>query len=111
MEIILSTEELALAKKMGTALKTARIKSHQTQDDFGARIGVSRWTLAEMENGNVKVSLSSWIKASNLLGLLGTWGNVFIPEKDPFAEFDETQLKLNRQPKRVRKRKNDANSR
>jgi len=96
MRIILLPEEKETVRKLGLCLKSARLKSNQTLVEFGARIGVSRWTVSQMEKGNPHVSLAGWIKAGNLLGLLDTWSHVLEAPADPFAEYDRARLEEER---------------
>ena len=100
MKIIFDANEAALAQRLGLALRNARIKAGQTQDKLAARIGISRWTVAAMENGNTKVSLAAWIKASGLLGLLEGWDTVLKEPDDPFARYDRQQAARNELIKR-----------
>jgi len=109
MQISLLLSENEVGKKMGLLLKKARLKSNQTLAELGARIGVSRWTVAQMEKGNPNVSLAAWIKVSSLLGLLDTWQGVLQPPEDPFAAFDRAREEEARLIKaRVGKKKKPA---
>ena len=104
MKISLEVNEQDIITRLGFALRAARIKARQTQDEFAARIGVSRWNVAAMEKGDPKVSLAAWIKASNLLGLLAGWDSVLQEPEDPFARYDQEQAIKNQLVKRrVRK--------
>lgn len=88
---------------MGTALRAARIKARQTQDELAARIGVTRWTVAAMEKGDPKVSIAAWIKASSLLELLDGWNSVLQEPDNPFARYDRKKEAEDWQRRRVRK--------
>ena len=104
MKIFLDLDEQNVAQRLGLALRSARIKAEQTQDELAARIGVSRWTLAAMEKGDPKVSLAAWIKVSGLLGFLVGWDSVLQESEDPFARYDQEQVMKNGLMKRrVRK--------
>jgi len=110
MKVLLGQEEQPVAQRIGLALRSARIKAGQTQDELAARIGVTRWTIASMESGDPKVSLAAWIKASNLLGLLKTWEEVMVEPEDPFEAYDKAQEETRRLANtRVRKRNAPAN--
>lgn len=91
MKLKLTAEEQKTVQRMGLALRAARIEAGQTQDEFAARIGVSRWTVAAMEKDGSKVSLGAWLKAGTLLDLMDSWDNVFQKEDDPFARYDREQ--------------------
>lgn len=103
MKIVLGANEQNIVQRMGLALRAARIKAKQTQDELAARIGVTRWTVAAMENGDPKVSLAAWIKASGLVELLAGWDSVLQEEEDPFARYDREQAAKNKIRTRVRK--------
>lgn len=108
MQIYLSLAEKDTIERLGVALKKARIRAGQTHEELAARIGVSRWTVSQMEKGRAGVSLASWIKATALLGLLETWAGVLEPPPDPFAEYDDAKKSREAILKaRVRKRRSD----
>ncbi|OGR01087.1 MAG: hypothetical protein A2511_00505 [Deltaproteobacteria bacterium RIFOXYD12_FULL_50_9] len=91
MKIQLLVQEKYTVQQLGVALKKARLAAGQTHEDFAARIGVSRWTVSQMEKGNPGVALAAWIKAAGLLGLLDTFNGVLAPPPDPFDEYDAAQ--------------------
>ncbi len=96
-------EERLMMETLGLRLKEARIRSRQTQDELGARIGVSRQTLARMEKGDPTVSIGNWITASSILGLLDTWQGILKEPENPFEEYDRKRQHLERLKKaRVR---------
>ncbi len=104
MKIFLEIDEQDVAQHLGLALRSARIKAEQTQDELAARIGVSRWTFAAMEKGDPKVSLAAWIKVSGLLGLLAGWDSLLQEPEDPFVRYDQEQAAKDKLMKRrVRK--------
>ncbi|MCD6388008.1 MAG: helix-turn-helix transcriptional regulator [Desulfobulbaceae bacterium] len=104
MKIALGENEQAVIERMGLGLRAARIKAEQTQDELAARIGVTRWTVAAMENGDPKVSLAAWIKVSGLLESLEGWDSVLRESENPFAKYDRDQAEKNKLLKtRVRK--------
>ncbi len=104
MKITLDVDEKVIVERLGLALRTARLKDGQTQDELAIRIGVSRWTIAAMENGDQKVSLAAWVKASGLLDLLDGWESVLQEPEDPFARYDQKHAAKNKLIKtRIRK--------
>lgn len=106
MKISMLPTEHDLARRLGLLLKRARLQANHTLVEFGARIGVSRWTAAQMEKGNPNVSLAAWIKASSILGLLDTWEGVLEAPQDPFAVYDRAREEEDRLVRaRARKKK------
>ncbi len=106
MKIQLLAQEKYTVQRLGVALKKARLEAGQTHEELAARIGVSRWTVSQMEKGHPGVALAAWIKAASLLGLLDTFDGVLAPPPDPFNEYDasrKTQKDLLKA--RVRKKK------
>ncbi len=100
---MLEKKEQNVVQRMGKALRAARIEARQTQDELAARIGLTRWTVAAMENGDAKVSLAAWIKATALLDFLEGWDSVFKEEQDPFVRYDREQAEKIKIKSRVRK--------
>ena len=86
------------------SLKKIRLAANQTHEELAARIGVSRYSVAEMGRGGPGVSLAAWIKTSSLLGVLNSWDTVLVEEENPFEEFDQKQ-KHTTQLQRARVRK------
>lgn len=103
MKIMLEKKEQNVVQRMGKALRAARIEARQTQDELAARIGLTRWTVAAMENGDAKVSLAAWIKAAALLDFLEGWDSIFKEEQDPFVRYDREQAEKIKIKSRVRK--------
>lgn len=91
MKIQLLAQEKNTIEQLGGALKKARLAAGQSHEALAARIGVSRWTVSQMEKGHPGVSLAAWVKAGSLLGLLETFNGVLAPPPDPFKEYDAVQ--------------------
>lgn len=101
----LNQDEKEFSRALGRRLRQARIERRQTQADLGARAGISRQLVAQMEQGAVSVSLAKWIQVSSALGLLDTWHQALEIPVDPFIEYDTRQQQLSKLHKtRVRKR-------
>lgn len=101
----LNQDEKEFFRDLGTRLRRARIERRQTQADLGARAGISRQLVAQMERGAGSVSLDKWIQVSSALGLLDTWRQALEIPVDPFVEYDTRQQQLSKLRKtRVRKR-------
>ena len=107
MKIQLLPNEKNVVERLGITFKKARLRAGQTHEELAARIGVSRWTVSQMEKGAPGVSLGAWIKVSNILGLLESWNGVMELPPDPFAEYDAARkTRQDLLKARVRKRKN-----
>ncbi len=89
-----SDSERNLLEKIGLRLREARIAKNDTQEEFSARIGVSRNILGKMEKGDPSVAFGRWLKAASCLGLLETFANCFEQEADPFEVFDLQQSRV-----------------
>jgi len=98
-------DEKALLERLGSALKRARLNKNQTHAELGARIGVSRWTVAKMESGDPRTALGTWLLASKMLSLLETWDGVLDQPEDPFEAHDSARVELERLRKRRAKKK------
>lgn len=106
MKIILLAQEKNIIEQLGAALKKARLAANQTHEELAARIGVSRWTVSQMEKGHPGICLAAWVKASSILGLLDSFNGVLAPPPDPFKEYDAARKSREDLLKaRVRKRK------
>lgn len=100
-----TAEEEQLVKRLGLALKKARLAANQTHEEFASRVGVSRWTIAEMERGNPRVGIGTWVAASRFLGLLETWDGVFALPENPFEAYDRARQDAERLAKSRARRK------
>jgi transcriptional regulator with XRE-family HTH domain len=49
-----------MLERMGALLKKERLRRKESQETFGARVGVHRHTLAKMERGNPEVRIEAW---------------------------------------------------
>ncbi len=101
----LNQDEKKFSRVLGLRLRQARVERRQTQAELGARAGISRQLVAQMEQGAVSVSLKKWLQVSSALGLLDTWQQALEIPVDPFVEYDTRQQQLSKLRKtRVRKR-------
>ncbi len=93
-----------IINSMGLQMRKARQLKNDRQKDLAARMGVSRLTVMKMEKGAAeahRIPLETWLKASEHLGLLDTWGEVMKTQADPFEVYD----------KKIRKEENIRKSR
>ncbi len=94
-----------ICQLLGVRLRKARILKNETQETLGVRAGVSRQLIGRMERGDASVVLETWLKVSDVLGLLETWQNVLEITLDPFEEFDRKVHEEEFKKKRVRLKK------
>jgi transcriptional regulator with XRE-family HTH domain len=87
----MTAEEYELLAELGLRLRKARVARQMTQEELGARAGLSRQTIVHMERGEPSVGLGKWIKISSLLGLAPTWHPALVLPADPFDEYDRRQ--------------------
>ena len=79
---------LAAARKLGDAIRQARLARNRTREDFAERARISAPTLDRLERGDVAVRMGAWLSAletSNLLHLLDA---VSRPESDTLGELE-----------------------
>ena len=79
---------LAAARKLGNAIRQARLARNRTREDFAQRARISAPTLDRLERGDVAVRMGAWLAAletSNLLHLLDGVSN---PESDTLGELE-----------------------
>jgi transcriptional regulator with XRE-family HTH domain len=89
--ISISHEETNLLKKLGVRLRKARIKRGDTQEQFGARVDISRNIISQMEHGDPAVAFGRWLKAASCVGLLDTFALALFQEENPFEQYDKEQ--------------------
>jgi transcriptional regulator with XRE-family HTH domain len=78
-------------KEIGQRVAKARIAYGDSQEDLASRLGVSRYTVAKMENGHPGTKLGMLLKAANILGCLETFENCMKLPPDPFKAYDQQQ--------------------
>ena len=77
--ILLTTTEENVLQKLGSSIKSARIKKGITATSMAAQMDATRVTLSSIEDGLPSVSMGHYIKALSVLGLEGLLKN-FINE-------------------------------
>lgn len=55
--------------ELGDRLRIARLRRHVLQRELAARVGVSRETIARLEQGDPRVSLAVLVRSLTVLGL------------------------------------------
>ncbi len=80
------------AARLGEHLRAGRRRRFpaDTQGDFARRVGVSRYTYQKMEQGDPRVSLGSYLRAADLLGILEQVVAGFEPPRPSLFERRES---------------------
>jgi transcriptional regulator with XRE-family HTH domain len=94
----------SIVDQLADRLRSARLARNESQEVFGARIGLTRQTYSKMEKGAVSVPIGYWLAASEILGRLQTWQVVLAEQEDLFEQFESKKVKRQRAG-RKRKRK------
>lgn len=92
--------EMAL-KKLGSNLKTARLRRNLTIEEAGQKIGTSRFAVADAEKGKPSASVATYAALLWAYGLIDQLADLATPDKD---EEGKT-LSLNREPSRASHRR------
>ncbi len=82
---------LAAARKLGDAVRQARLARNRTREDFAQRARISAPTLDRLERGDVAVRMGAWLAAletSNLLHLLDV---VSDPDSDTLGKVERAR--------------------
>ncbi len=80
-----------ILQQLGNRLQAARLQRNESQELFGARLGLTRQSYAKMEKGLGTVSIGTWLEASEILGRLDTWNEVLAEPDDLFERFEQQQ--------------------
>jgi ribosome-binding protein aMBF1 (putative translation factor) len=87
-------------RKLGSDIKTARLRRRLGQPELAAAAGVSARTVRRLESGDDGVAVGSVLAVLWGLGLLSTVQAVANPDQDDHGKI----LEQSRLPKRVRQR-------
>jgi ribosome-binding protein aMBF1 (putative translation factor) len=68
--------------RLGRDIRTARLRRNWRLDDLAARMGVSRFTVADVERGKPGTSAAAYLGALWALGLLDQLSPVADPDHD-----------------------------
>lgn len=83
-------------EQLADRLKKARLARNESQEVFGARLGLTRQTYSKMEKGVPSVPIGYWLAASEILDRLQTWQEVLAEKEDLFEQFQRKKLKRKR---------------
>jgi len=90
--------------QLADRLRSARLARNESQEVFGARIGLTRQTYSKMEKGAVSVPIGYWLAASEILGRLQTWQGVLGEQEDLFQQFESKKVKRQRASRKRKKK-------
>ena len=93
-------------KRLGRNIRTSRLRRKLRITDVAARMGVSRFTVADLEKGKPGTSMAAYAGALWALGLLDRMDAVADPERDEEGKALESARNPKEAPRR-RKLDND----
>ncbi len=97
----------ASLKKLGSNIKTARLRRVITMQELAEKVGVSRQIIAAIEKGNATTSIGSYIKTLWMLNLLDDLHYVADPDND---EEGKTLERINRPSKAVKSQRQELDN-
>jgi transcriptional regulator with XRE-family HTH domain len=92
-------------KKLGSDLKTARLRRNITAEEAAQKIGTSRFAVADAERGKPSVSVAVYAALLWAYGLIDRFSDLADPNKDE----EGARLALAREPLRARHRRRLSN--
>ena len=101
---MINTNTEALLAQLADRLRKVRLARNESQEAYGARIGLTRQTYSKMEKGVASVPIAYWLAASEILGRLQSWHEVLAEKEDLLAPIEQKPEKRQRaSSKRARK--------
>lgn len=91
---------------LGKNIRIARLRRNMRLSDMAERVGVSRYTMADIEKGKPSASMGSYMGALWVLGLIGDMRLIADPDRD----IEGKALESGRSPKTAAKRKKDLDN-
>jgi transcriptional regulator with XRE-family HTH domain len=98
-EALPSAVEEALIR-LGSNIRTARLRRRLTREDLARRIGISRQVLAQIEKGKPTTAVAAYLGALWALGLLNQLKDVADPDRDEEGKILERMRSPQTAPKR-----------
>lgn len=98
-EALPSAVEEALIR-LGSNIRTARLRRRLTREDLARRIGISRQVLAQIEKGKPTTAVAAYLGALWALGLLNQLKDVADPDRDEEGKVLERMRSPQTAPKR-----------
>jgi transcriptional regulator with XRE-family HTH domain len=90
-----------ILNRLGSNIRTARLRRKLPMEELAERIGISRQVLADIENGKPTTGIAAYLGALWALGLLRDMQDVADPDRDEEGKI----LERSRSPKTAPKRK------
>lgn len=87
-------------KRLGRNIRTARLRRRLSMKDLAQRIGVSRYVLADIEQGKPTTAVAAYLGALWALGLLKDMHGVADPDHDEEGKILERARSPKTAPKR-----------
>ncbi len=78
----LPSEIVSQLKRIGSGIKTARMRRRMTQQELAERVGSSWHTIRKIENGSPVTGIGYYLKALWILGLFADVRLLADPERD-----------------------------
>jgi ribosome-binding protein aMBF1 (putative translation factor) len=88
-------------KQLGRHIRTARLRRRVSMQMLAERIGISRYVMADIENGKPTTAIAAYLGALWALGLLRDVKNIGHPDRDEEGKV----LERSRSPRTAPKRK------
>jgi transcriptional regulator with XRE-family HTH domain len=88
-------------KRLGRNIRIARLRRRLSRGELAERIGLSRYALADVENGKPTTAIAAYMGALWALGLIRDLREIADPDKDEEGKI----LERARSPKTAPKRK------
>ena len=89
-------------RRLGRNLRTARLRRRLRIQDIADRIGVSRFTVSDLEKGKPGTSAAAYFAALWVLGLLSQANELADPDRDEEGKILESARRPSQAPRRRR---------
>ncbi len=93
-----AVEELLI--RLGRNIRIARLRRRLSREELAGRIGISRYVMADIENGKPTTAVAAYLGALWALGLIGDMKAVADPDRDEEGKILERARSPKTAPKR-----------
>ena len=94
-------------ERLGRNIRTARLRRRWRLEDVAERMGVTRYTVADVERGKPGTSVAAYLGALWVLGLLDQMAEVADPDRDEEGKALEGARSPKQAPRRRRRLDDD----
>jgi transcriptional regulator with XRE-family HTH domain len=94
-------------ERLGRNIRTARLRRRWRLEDVAERMGVTRYTVADVERGKPGTSVAAYLGALWVLGLLEQMAEVADPDRDEEGKALEGARSPTQAPRRHRRLDDD----